>query len=335
VLILNWNGWADTIECLESVFRSNHPLERLAVVVCDNGSGDQSVEHIGNWAEGRQVAVSNAPDAVRAYVVPGVPKPIRHARYRSADIAGNPPLVWGGLTIVENPANLGFAGGNNVGLSYLGNSADVDYVWILNNDIVVHPDALAEFLRQAVAVPGAVVGGTLYDYHDPGQIQALAGGRFRMWQALGHPLTGTPRDGVARLDYVSGGFMMISRMALASAGTFRDDYFLYCEDVDYSMRLRALGATLIGTAAARGWHKGGRAIGVRSPLHDYYIVRNGLTVVKRHAPRALPLSILYVAFRCVAPKIVRRQWDRLAAVWRGYRDFAIGTMGKAHSPPPR
>ena len=51
VLILNWNGWSDTIECLESVLRGTHWNQRI--IVCDNDSRDGSLEHIKAWAEGR------------------------------------------------------------------------------------------------------------------------------------------------------------------------------------------------------------------------------------------------------------------------------------------
>jgi GT2 family glycosyltransferase len=153
-----------------------------------------------------------------------------------------------------------------------------------------------------------------------------------MWQGLGLPVTRAGRQGSVRLDYVSGGFMMIPRDVLAAAGPFPEDYFLYCEDVDYSMRLRALGARLIGTLAARGWHKGGGAVGDRSAKHDYYIVRNGLAVVRRHAPYFLPLSVVYVGLRCAGPKLLRLEWARLAVLWRAYRDFATGTMGRADFP---
>ena len=60
VLLLNWKGWRDTIECLESVFRQRY--ENYRVIVCDNASPDDSVERIAAWAAGRQAA-PEAPDS--------------------------------------------------------------------------------------------------------------------------------------------------------------------------------------------------------------------------------------------------------------------------------
>ena len=60
VVVLNWNGWRDTVECLESVLRSDYPNYR--VVVCDNGSTDDSVANIRAWADGnRQVEMDGPP----------------------------------------------------------------------------------------------------------------------------------------------------------------------------------------------------------------------------------------------------------------------------------
>jgi len=59
IIILNWNGWKDTVECLESVFRIDYP--NYQVVVVDNGSNDDSVEKIKDWADGRQEVLTPEP----------------------------------------------------------------------------------------------------------------------------------------------------------------------------------------------------------------------------------------------------------------------------------
>src|SRR5271156_1373735 len=72
-ILLNWNGWRDTIECLESVFRLNYP--DVQVVVCDNASSDGSLERVKEWARGAISAESANPD-LRHLTSPAFPKSI-------------------------------------------------------------------------------------------------------------------------------------------------------------------------------------------------------------------------------------------------------------------
>ena len=332
LLILNWNGWRDTVECLESVFHSRYPADRLSVVVCDNGSTDGSVEKIQRWANGAEVPQLDSPAALRPLVDPPVAKPLRSVLYTREQLSRESPTpAPAPLTIIANESNLGFAGGNNVGITYLVGRTEFDYVCILNNDILLHPDAITEFVKACQAIgPNGAVGGTLYEYTAADTVQAVGGGRFRMWQGMSMPITALPRSSAApRVDYLSGGFVFAPRKLLEATGPMPEEYFLYGEDVDYSFRMRDAGGTLTVSSEARGWHKGGSTVTHRSPRHDYYVVRNGLEIVRRHAPGLLPVCAVYMGLRCGLPKVARGQWTRLAVMWRAYQDFASGTLGRA------
>src|SRR6187399_3005310 len=78
VVLLNWNGWQDTITCLESVLRLDYPDYR--VVVCDNASGNGSVERIRAWAAGREFAPA-ATTPLGAMLAQPVDKPLRLVEY--------------------------------------------------------------------------------------------------------------------------------------------------------------------------------------------------------------------------------------------------------------
>lgn len=118
VIILNWNGWEDTIECLESVFRNIYPS--YTVIVCDNGSHDGSLERIKLWAEGKLDVLVPSHNPLRPLSYPPVIKPIPYIEYYREDAEkggindGKIPLV-----LIQTGGNLGFAGGNNVGLRYI------------------------------------------------------------------------------------------------------------------------------------------------------------------------------------------------------------------------
>lgn len=334
VLLLNWNGWKDTIECLESVLRLSYP--HVSVVLCDNGSTDGSVDKIRAWAAGTLSTEFDTPSQLRHLVEPSIEKPIPIRELTRPEVESGAQLARDELTIIHNGGNLGFAGGNNVGLDFIRRNELAEYVWILNNDILVAPDSLTELMREARANPShGGVGATLFKYTTPEEVESVAGGLFPAWKGLSIPLKrmeyADARNGGSRpvLDYLTAGCMLVPTQVLRTVGLFDESYFMYAEDVDYSLRLRRAGLSLGFAPLAKVWHKGGGTIGHRSARHDYYIVRNSLQLVREYHPRMLPIATAYVAFRCALPKVVRRQWTRLAVLRRAYSDFRKGGLGPA------
>jgi GT2 family glycosyltransferase len=333
-IVLNWNGWRDTLACLESMMRLDYPRDRLGIVVCDNGSDDGSVQRVRDWASGEFVPAVEAPAALRTYLDPPVHKPLACAVVDEESVqSGTAAPLAPGITVVPLAQNRGFAGGNNVILRYLFPQAHVDCLWLVNNDIVVEPSALRA-LVETLDVVGqkAALGGMLFEYHEPTRLQEAGGGAFRMWQGLSVPRT-SPPPLHGGLHYLSGGFLLAPREMLSRAGPMAEDYFMYGEDVDYSRRLRDGGAELRVVPEAKAWHKGGGSSRHRSPRHDYDIVRNGLQVVRRFSPLSLPAAMVYIAVRCGFPKVWRREWSRLAVLRRAYGDFAKGHMGRVGTLP--
>jgi len=326
VLLLNWNGWRDTIECLESVLRLEWP--ELRVIVCDNGSTDGSEARIAEWARGALDAPVSTHPALAALVTPPVRKPIPMVRYdRAAAERGGDPAADARLVLIQNGANLGFAAGNNVALRYLLARGARGYVWVLNNDTVVAPDALAALVAAARddASIGAV-GSTYLDYREPQQVVERAGGRLSRWTGWTRPAVDA--EAAERLDFVKGASVLVPMEVLARVGPMDERYFLYSEDVDWSIAMRARGFRLAYAAASRVWHKEGAASGHRSPVHDRHSVKSALTLVAKHDPLRLPAAALYSAVRCAAPKVVRGEWARLGAVAHAWRDFARDSLGE-------
>jgi GT2 family glycosyltransferase len=332
ILVLNWNGWRDTIECLESLFRLDYPA--FSVVLCDNASTDGSTGQIIAWARGDSLFGNGVEARLRHLSDPPVPKPIELVEYsRQEAESGVLPPTDAPLILIHNGSNGGFAGGTNVGLRYLYSQPRFKYVWVLNNDIVVAPDSLRHLVEGAEATDGlGGAGATLFEYREPDVVQIAGGGVFQPWRGFPRPLTrlrsgSTASVDLETLDYVSGGCMLAPLAQLARIGTIDEGYFMYGEDVDLSLRIRRAGLSLAHIPRAHAWHKGGGATGYGNPRHDYYIVRNNLHLVKKYFPRMLPVTLAYAIYRSVLPKIVRGQWRRLGAVWRAFRDFRAGVVG--------
>ena len=305
ILILNWNGWADTIECLESIFRNDYSNYR--VVVCDNGSQDGSLAHIKAWAEGRQEAQA-ANVLLRHLSHPPVPKPISYAEYdlEMAEAGGQSGAQPAPLVLVQNGSNLGFAGGNNVGLRYALARDDFEYVWILNNDTVMKSNALTEMVKRMRAGPNnGICGSTLLYYDAPDTVQELGGCIYYKWlgiarrigrfQSAEKPVDATQVE--KRMNYVSGASSLVSKTFLKEIGLMSEDYFLFYEEIDWATRANGRYAILFAPES-KIYHKKGMATGSgqvatdRSPTAEYYLHRSRLLFTKKYNYFAIPTVFL-------------------------------------------
>jgi GT2 family glycosyltransferase len=314
-VVLNWNAWSDTIACVESLFQSTRVPDRI--VVCDNGSRDGSMMRLFDWARARgEFAYFDSPERALA----------------SDDVRES-------LVLVDVGENLGYAGGNNVGIRYALAGDGADFVWILNNDVVVERNALANMLDVAQSdESAAIVGSKLLRFDQPDTIQALGGGYIIPVLChdtqLGSGKKSETSGGVPiELDHVVGASLLVRREAIESVGLIDESYFLYREETDWCIRMRQDGWKLFCCTEATVWHKQANSIGFNSPLHDYYAVRNMLMLVRKFYPSSLPTAFSYFACRSIGPKLARLQFVRLMAVLAAYRDFLTGVSGRSALHP--
>lgn len=178
IVLLNWNQARLTIECLESLFRLDYP--RYTVVVCDNNSTDGSVDEIRRWAGGEAHEPLRVNPDLAYLSSPPTPKPIRLLELTAAEASGNSAVPTDArLILIHAGDNLGFTGGNNLGMKYVALRADIPLTWILNNDTVVAADSLRHLVMPIVnAADVGAVGATMFEYREPQVIQAAAGGAF-------------------------------------------------------------------------------------------------------------------------------------------------------------
>lgn len=327
IILVNWNGWGDTLECLESVVREI-PAD-TKVIICDNGSTDRSRARIRDWAAGLLDVWVPVGHPLRHLSWPPVPKPLALCEYdrNNAEQGGedaDPRLV-----LIDCGTNLGFAGGNNVALRYLLARGDFDYVWLLNNDTVIAPGALSSLLNRMGHLSNAgMCGSTLLRYDRPQRVQARGGGWYCKWIGLPWHLgqLGSSTDRVTpetierRMNYVVGASLCVSRVFLEQVGLMAEEYFLYFEETDWSWRARGRFALACAVDSVV-YHKVGKSIGTssvptrKSLLCDYYSLRNRLLFTRRHCPQALPfiyLSLLMALFI----RLLCGRWERAVMICR-------------------
>lgn len=327
IILVNWNGWRDSIACIESCLALNH--QEYRIVLCDNASSDGSVERILSWGLGESNFDRDVTSPVRI-TVPRRPRGVallaRHEAERGCDGNGAE------LLIVETGDNLGFAGGNNVGLRWA-LARGYQYAWLLNNDAVVRPDSLA-FLIETMTANNRIglCGSVMLDYHQSQQLQGFAGAidrvTFRGRHLGSHlriaDLEGAP--GLMSLDpakrretiYPIGASIFVSRNFLEEVGLMEESYFLYHEEADWAFRSEGLYQVAVADRSYV-YHKLGASIeSAESGLQASsaaYLYRSRLRLARSFAPFRLPLVILAILAEALWD-LARGRSGRLVAAGR-------------------
>lgn len=241
------------------------------------------------------------------------------------------------LKLIETNKNLGYAGGNNVGLKYALENK-YDFVWIVNPDIVVDPKALDEALKvmtkddKTAVVASKVYFASGFEFHknryskkEFGKVIWYAGGE-NDWKnvfAVHHGINEVDKgqfDKEKEVGFATGSSMLIRCDALKITGIIDEKYFLYYEENDLCQRFRKAGWKLMYAPKSIVWHKVGQAAGIGSALADYYIARNRLLFGMRWAPFKTKLSLIKESFKLL---FFGRPWQKI-----GIRDFYLGKFSK-------
>ncbi len=244
------------------------------------------------------------------------------------------------VRVIVNPTNLGFAGGNNVGLAAA--FADgADAVLILNNDTTLEPDALDHLAEAARNDPTAGILNPVILFAAPPHRVWFAGATVnrRTGQSY-HTGYNQPYEAIASavapIARATGCAMLITRACFERIGVFEEALFMYWEDVEYSLRARAAGFSVLLVPAAVVYHHIATSTGgAKSRDAIYYTVRNSLVTMDRLCPlvplamigrrvRIILTMIYFVTKRPAAPM-------RLRDMMQGYWDARRHRLGPRHA----
>ncbi|WAI01173.1 glycosyltransferase family 2 protein [Methanogenium organophilum] len=293
IIILNWNGWKDTIECLESVYQITYP--NYDVIVVDNGSENDSLEQIRNYCQGNTPIQS---DFVKFQIDN---KPIHIIEYEASDpktslsqktfLQSIPPNKR--LRLVKNDKNEGFTEGNNIAMRFAINYLNSDYVLLLNNDTVVDRNFLTELIH--VGERGnciGFVGPKIYQYNYNGSKNTIqfAGGKQNIWifrtRHIGlNEIDVGQYDKNYDVDYVHGSCLLAKVSMVKKIGMLDNTYVSFREENDWGIRGFRGGWKSVYAYRSKIWHKGGGStkIGKGRSIAIYYMVRNEFLFMKKHA----------------------------------------------------
>ena len=236
------------------------------------------------------------------------------------------------VRVIQSSENLGFAGGNNLGIK----ASTGDYLFFINNDTELHPD---DWNLQA-----------LVDRMDSSEHIGMVCPKIRFaWDSFPIQFAGyTPLSPITLRNrsigfgeedrgqyntahptpYAHGAAMMVKREAIEKAGMMPECFFLYYEELDWSMMITRADYEIWYEPACTIYHKESQTTGPNSPLRTYYLTRNRLLLVKRNWKGSTKyLSYLYliciVATRDILKYTLKGRWDLTKAVCRGIKNFRL------------
>lgn len=244
------------------------------------------------------------------------------------------------VDLIPTGQNLGFTGGNNVGIRYaIKEGADI--VWLLNNDTLVHPDVLSFVAAFQDPMVGAV-GSKIYfapghEFHhdrykqsERGKVFWYAGGLVD-WANMYASHRGVDEVDKGQYDtemetpFITGCSMAVRASLVEKIGALDDKYYLYLEDLDWCLRIQGAGYRTLYYPMSVVWHVNAGSSGKPgNPLHEYYFTRNRLLLGMRYAPLRTKFALIREAMRFVfGTSRVRR-----GAVL----DALFGRFGKQYEP---
>ena len=286
IIILNWNGLKDTIECLESLRKITYP--NYEVIVVDNGSE-------GNDAD------------------------VLEEKYKDY------------IKVIRNKENLGFTGGNNVGIKYAMEKGS-EFFLILNNDVVVKEDFLEPLVEDMLKDKKiGIIGPVSYCY---GSLELFSSGRkINYWKGnfKGIDLFQNKKE----VDSLAGCCLLVKKEVVEKIGYFYEPYFLIFEETEYCLRAKRAGFKIVCEPRSKIWHKVGSTIRRFPASNAYYFYRNKLLFTKRNAPFYVKYLFYfyysgYLFFRFIE-ELIKKENLIAFSIKDALVDFWKGNFGKRNS----
>ena len=322
IIILNWNGWEDTTNCLNSL--SDTTQEDDYVFIIDNFSTNNSVEKINNYFDKKEINYISS-------------SPIDITNVFSSEIH---------YYLIQNDRNLGFGAGNNVILKKLNTfNVKFEYTWLLNNDAIVHKDALKS-LKHTMSLDKmtGAVGSLILNLPDNGKVQSCGVKYFKFlgvsklllknqnynFSSVQGQLTNTitPLD----FDYLNGASLMLRNRAIEQIGYFDESFFLYSEEFDLQLRLQQSHFSLQIDPNSIVYHKLSGGTSKSKYLFYYYYNMSSVMLSKKHFgvfyTSCLICNLSFITLLRTLPSLTNFKWG-MKGIIKGInytfkKDISIG-----------
>ncbi|HEX9021119.1 MAG TPA: glycosyltransferase family 2 protein, partial [Nitrospirota bacterium] len=234
------------------------------------------------------------------------------------------------IEVIQSGSNLGFAGGNNVGIR-LALERGAEYIWLLNNDAVVDPAALSALVETAESDASiGIVGSKIFFFSPPRRIW-FAGG-FWKYGKLFFTIRGEEEDRgqydrLEAVDFITGCSLLIRAETVRQIGLLDEKYFLYWEDAEWNARAGEHGWAIRFEPRSKVWHKVSSSFNPETDAQAYYYLRNKLLFYGQHAPAVLPIVFCLILLGALR-HIFSGKFNFVCGYFSGMKDFFLGKFGK-------
>ncbi|MDH5612559.1 MAG: glycosyltransferase family 2 protein [Gammaproteobacteria bacterium] len=289
VVIINWNGIEDTIDCLRSLKGQSY-IGGCRAILIDNCSADESLIIIKAWCKKECVDVSEY-------------------QYRSSSermvflnkISNNEADKFS-VSLISADENLGFCTANNIGVEFsIKNSGELSF--ILNNDTVCDSELISHLVDASINFNHECILSPVILYADSPDIIWWQGGRFSKWLSptyvhQGNKVSETISEPVDT-EWSSGCATLIPNSLYKKIGLYDPEFFIWCDEWDFSLRAEIYGVSKKVISSAKLYHKVGKSLGIVSPLVYFYSFRNMSILRKRYLSKTAYYLFngLYVPFK--------------------------------------
>lgn len=303
IILVNYNGWQDTLECIESILKNEY--KKFSIIIIDNNSTDDSINKINDWAQGK-ITVTAKNANLKRLVSPSISKPIQIFNYNNWKEIKE--FKSQSIHLIHHNQNKGFAAGNNIGIKAVLEIPYIKYIWLLNNDTVIEKNTLRmliEFHQKKSKLKEKIgfIGSILKYYNEPKKIQAFGGIYNKKW---GIPKKNTDMD-KKNTDYVVGASMFFDIILIKDIGLMCEDYFLYFEELDWQKRADYFKKPPSHCKESIVYHKEGATTQKnkisKTPISTYYGTRSTLLFTRKFYKEYYPFVLLrtfcVLVFKCI------------------------------------
>jgi GT2 family glycosyltransferase len=315
IIILSFGEHETTLACLDSLTQlSSQPA---TIIVCDNNSSKSTWQAVLEWGT-KQYGKENMAILDNGFT----DQPSEPVKF----------------VFIQNGANVGFAQGNNPGIRY-GLASGSDYIWLLNNDTIVHPEALEQLLCCAAKDQSNIIGSTIVFNDDQATVQCAGGSTYNPATTIFKPAMGgttleeaaKPSNNPKQLDYVYGASLFVHQEVFRKCGLLNEDYFLFYEEIDLCRRALKAGFTIGWCRESIVYHKVSQSVGrpdsgdrKKIAFANYHENLSTLLFTRRFYPLLLPVSMLFRFFGKLAIISKRGEFYLVKPLLDAYRDFFMG-----------
>ncbi|MFT4155795.1 glycosyltransferase family 2 protein [Parafilimonas sp.] len=230
------------------------------------------------------------------------------------------------VKIILSDKNLGFAGGNNLGIK----QAKGDYLFFVNNDTELTPTILEGLLEIFHNYPDAGVASPKFHYYyAPGTIEFAGYNAVNTFTARNSMVGCRTKDegqydAISKTNYGHGGGMMVSRRVIDEVGLMPEVYFLYYEEFDWCEQIKKKGFNIYYQYKSLIYHKESMSVGKTSTLKTFYLNRNRILFMRRNVKGISFLGFAFYYTFFTLPKntlgfLLKKETDHLKAFWKGIK----------------